>query len=282
MRVMVIGHKGMLGRDLMKLLDKKYTLSGADCEDLDIRQIESVRSCMAAHRPEAVINAAAYTNVDEAESNEKLAMDVNGNGAGNIAKVAAEMGLKKMVHISTDYVFDGNKKGPYLEDDPAGPVGVYGRSKLEGERQVLEAFPGAIIARTAWLYGRGGKNFVETIIRLAGERDRLTVVNDQHGSPTWTADLSRGIAALMDADARGVVHVTNSGQTTWFDFAAAIVEMAGIKGVTVEPMSSDKLDRPAKRPANSVLDGSKFAKLTGAPMPHWRIALEKYMAERAE
>jgi len=281
MRVLVVGHRGMLGQDLMRALDGRYALGGADCDELDIREIESVRECLKRHKPEVVINAAAYTNVDGAESEEALARDVNAKGAGNIAKAAREMGIKT-VHLSTDYVFDGRKAGPYFEDDPTGPISAYGRSKLEGEREVFEADPKALIVRTAWLYGRSGKNFVETIIKLAGERDRLTVVDDQRGSPTWTMHLAQGISQLVRAGATGIVHATNSGATTWYKFALKIIESAGKKGVRVEPITSDKLDRPAKRPSNSVLDGSKFTRLTGAPMPSWEEGLKRYMIDRSE
>jgi len=279
MRVLVVGHKGMLGQDLMRILEGRHVLSGADCDELDIREIESVRACLKTHAPEAVINAAAYTNVDGAESEESLAHDVNAKGAGNVAMAARELGART-VHLSTDYVFDGKKAAPYLEGDPTGPINAYGRSKLAGELAVLEADPDALIVRTEWLYGKGGKNFVETIIRLAGERDRLTVVDDQRGSPTWTVHLAKGIERLMSAGATGIVHATNSGVTTWHKFAVRIIELAGIKGVRVDPITSDQLDRPAKRPRNSVLDGSKFARITGAPMPAWEEALKHYMAER--
>lgn len=279
MRVLVVGHRGMLGRDLMRVLEGHHVLSGADCDELDIREIESVRACIGKRNPEVVINAAAYTNVDGAESNEGLAHDVNAKGAGNVAKVAREMG-SRTAHLSTDYVFDGKKAGPYLDSDPTGPINAYGRSKLAGEIAVLDADPDALVVRTAWLYGRSGKNFVETIIKLAGERDRLTVVDDQRGSPTWTVHLAQGIAKLVDAGAKGIVQATNSGATTWYKFACKIVELAGIKGVRVDPITSDQLDRPAKRPMNSVLDVSKFALLTGAPMPPWEEALKQYMVER--
>ena len=282
MRLLVVGHKGMLGRDLMRILGSRYQLSGADCEDLDIREIDSVRACMGMRKPEAVINAAAYTDVDGAESNEALAHDVNAKGAGNLAKVAAEMGIKRFVHVSTDYVFNGDKTEPYTEDDPVGPLSAYGRSKLGGEKSVLEACSDALIVRTAWLYGRGGKNFVETILRLASERERLTVVDDQRGSPTWAAHLADGIGKLLDADAKGIFHLTNSGATTWCRFAMKIIELAGMKGVRVDPITSEQLERPAKRPKNSVLDGSKYRKITGSNMPHWENALEKYMAERGK
>ena len=280
MRILVVGHKGMLGHDLMRVLkDKCSYLAGADCDELDIREIESVRACFNGHKPDVVINAAAYTNVDGAESEEALANDVNGKGAGNVATVGRELGAKTL-HLSTDYVFDGSKVGPYVEDDPVAPINAYGRSKLAGERAVLKADPGAIIARTEWLYGKNGKNFVETILKLAKERDRLTVVDDQHGAPTWTVHLAEGLAKLANTNASGIVHTTNSGSTTWHKFALKILELAGVKGVRVDPITSDQLNRPAKRPQNSVLDGSRFASITGNPMPHWEQALGQYMRER--
>lgn len=277
-KVLVLGHRGMLGRALIKELSGLFQVSV--CEEADITKLDSVRSCIKRIRPDIVINSAAYTDVDGAESNAAKAFAVNADGAANVASAAREAGVEALVHLSTDYVFDGAKSAPYTEDDVPNPINVYGKSKLEGEKAAATNHPAALIIRTAWLYGAGGKNFVDTILKLARERDILTVVNDQRGSPTWTVHLAKGIGGLLNKGARGIVHLTNSGSTTWFGFAEKIIERAGIKNVKVEPISTAQLGRPARRPANSVLDCSRYETITGGKMPAWETALEEYLETR--
>jgi dTDP-4-dehydrorhamnose reductase len=227
-------------------------------------------------RPDVVIHAAAYTDVDGAEAHPDRAFAVNASGSRHVAQGAAEAGAR-LIAVSTDYVYDGAKDGPYREDDPVAPLGLYGASKLEGEREILKAKPDAVILRTAWLYGEG-KNFVETILRLARERDELRIVDDQRGSPTAVADLATVIAALLQTPCAGVYHAVNAGACSWYEFAREILRLAGIDRRVV-PIRSSELVRPAKRPANSVLDCGKLAAL-GLTLRPWQDALRAYLQER--
>ena len=209
--ILVVGAHGMLGRDLMTVLPGEHR--GVDIDDVDITSQESVRTLMVTLKPEVVVNVAAYTDVDGCETKRELAYAVNGDGVGNLARVTADIGAK-LVHISTDYVFDGSKGSPYREDDPTGPLSVYGQSKLLGE-QNARLNPDHLIIRTQWLYGLHGKNFVETMLTLAAERTVLSVVDDQIGSPTWTVDLALAIRALLATDCRGTYHAANAGFCSW-------------------------------------------------------------------
>ncbi len=297
MLILTIGHKGMLGHiflkdDLIKAIKESIPQndvplldsckkSGVDVEDVDIRDIDSVRSCIKNYSPDIVINAAAYTNVDGAEEDTETAFAVNAQGAKNVALIAMESGAKS-VYFSTDFVFEGNKETPYVEDDEPNPKGVYAKSKLEGERAVLETDPKALVIRTAWLYGLNGPNFVETMLKLADQKDELGIVDDQRGSPTWTWNLAQAALKLVLLfDAEGIVHATNSGDVTWCGFAKKIFEMSG-KSVKVNPISTEELGRPAPRPAYSVLDNSKYERITGEKMPSWETALEGYLKARME
>lgn len=283
MPYMVIGAAGMLGTDLMKLFEASgVSVAGLDVQDLDIRNSESVAGALSGFRPGTIINLAALTDVDGCESRVEEAYAVNAAGAGNLARVAAHRG-DVLVHMSTDYVFDGCKAGPYVEDDLINPLGVYGASKAAGEQRVREALPGRhCIVRTSWLYGVHGKNFVEAILTAAGQRDVLTVVDDQRGRPTYTFDLAEGLLALCRVGARGTFHVANSGEATWYDFAVRILEAAGVRGVRVEPTTTEKLGRPAPRPGYSVLDCSRFEEATGTQLRSWQAALDAYLHERGK
>ncbi|MFH0823167.1 MAG: dTDP-4-dehydrorhamnose reductase [Pseudomonadota bacterium] len=282
-RYLVIGAKGMLGTDLLGILhDKRADAAGMDVEEIDIREWASVQGAVKGINPDIVINCAALTNVDWCEANSEEAFAVNASGSANIARVCREIGAY-LLHISTDYVFDGMKAAPYLEDDPVRPISVYGRSKSEGEAEVRAILPERhCIARTQWLYGIHGKNFVETILGLAASKDVLRVVDDQRGSPTYAADLAEAILALCNANAVGTFHVTNSGDATWWEFAVAAVNEAGLSHVKVEPITTDQMPRPAPRPKNAVLDGSRFKQVTGLTMRPWRAALSDYIAKRAQ
>jgi dTDP-4-dehydrorhamnose reductase len=228
-----------------------------------------------------VINAAAYTKVDDAEAHEAEALAVNATGAGILATAAAAAGAG-FVHISTDYVFDGTATSPYAEDAPLAPLGAYGRTKAEGERLVREAHPGALIVRGAWLYGADGGNFAATMLRLIADRDHVEVVTDQLGQPTWTADLARAVVGLVEADApAGIYHGTNAGEGSWFDFARAVFAACGIDPERVHPTDSSRFVRPAPRPAYSVLGHDAWAR-TGVPAPRdWRDALTAAVAAGA-
>jgi dTDP-4-dehydrorhamnose reductase len=224
-----------------------------------------------------VINAMAFTNVDGSEEQPELAFKVNGEGAKHLAEVTAEIGAK-LVHVSSDYVFDGTKGSPYLEQDPTSPLSIYGKSKLAGEENA-RLNPDHLIVRTQWLYGLHGRNFVETMLRLAQEKNELDIVNDQIGSPTWTVSLARAIKALIEKDCRGIYHAVNSGSCSWFDFAAAIFAEKGVD-IRLQPITSRELGRPAPRPLFSVLDCSKLLRDTGLKMEGWRDALTEYLKER--
>lgn len=265
----------MLGQDLMALLGDRG--QGVDIADIDITSPESVLKVIGDLKPEVVINCAAYTDVDGCESDADKAMAVNGEGVAYLAMACKDNGAL-LVQISTDYVFDGGKGTPYVEDDAPCPLSVYGESKLAGEMNAAFS-PDLLIVRTQWLYGLHGKNFVETMLRLATEKNELTVVNDQIGSPTWTVDLSLAIIALIDNGCRGVYHAANSEYCSWNDFARAIFEESGLNAI-VNPMTTTELNRPARRPLYSTLECGKLTRDTGFQPQAWRNALREYLKRR--
>ena len=273
--ILVVGANGMLGRDLMTVLPGEPR--GVDIEEIDITSPESVRMVMVTLKPQVVVNAAAYTNVDGCETNRDLAFAVNGDGVGHLARASADIGAK-LVHISTDYVFDGSKGSPYQEDDPTGPLSVYGQSKLLGE-QNARLNPNHLIIRTQWLYGIHGNNFVETMLRLATDRTELSVVDDQIGSPTWTVALAQAIRSLVKGGQCGTYHAANAGFCSWNEFARAIFTGAGVK-ISVKPMTTMELNRPAPRPLYSTLDCGKLSRDTGFTPQGWREALKSYLSLR--
>ncbi len=279
MKILVLGAKGMLGRDLLPILSIRHEVIGKDIQDFDLTDRRRVQEEIVACPPGMVINLAAYTDVDGSESNRRLAFSVNGEGALHVALACDHCGCK-MIHLSTDYVFDGTSKTPYREDFPPHPLNAYGESKLRGERYIQRILENHLIIRTEWLYGKHGKNFVDTMLRLAGQQEELRVVDDQKGSPTFTRDLGTAIDRLVEEEIRGVIHVTNSGSCTWFDFARKILELKTIMPgkVRVIPISSSELSRPAKRPAYSILDCSRFEKTTGWPLRTWEEGLREYLA----
>jgi dTDP-4-dehydrorhamnose reductase len=273
--ILVVGSKGMLGQELMGLYGN--AARGVDVGDMDITDLGSVQRVLVTLKPRVVINAAAFTDVDRCETDTELALQVNGEGVAHLAMITKEIGAT-LVQVSTDYVFDGRKNAPYQEDDAPAPLSIYGESKLAGEMNA-KFNPEHLIVRTQWLYGHGGKNFVETMLRLAGERSELTVVDDQIGAPTWTHDLALAIKALLDKGCRGTYHVANSGFVSWNGFAREIFQQAGL-AVTVSPMSTEQLGRPAPRPLYSVLDCGKLAEDTGLVPEPWQEALKRYLALR--
>ena len=270
-RYLIAGATGQLGHDLQKALEGR-DVTALGRADLDVTDLDAVREAAAGH--DVIINASAYTKVDDAESNEGAAYAVNALGTQNLAIAAAELGAK-LVTVSTDYVFDGSATTPYAEDTPRVAISAYGRTKGEGERLALEAHPdGTYIVRTAWLYGAGGANFAKTMVKLAAGRDTVSVVDDQRGQPTWTGDLAAQIVAMLDSDApAGIYHGTNSGETTWFGFAQAIFAEAGLDPARVLPTTSAEFVRPAPRPSYSVLGHDAWTAAGLAPMRDWRAAL---------
>lgn len=276
-RYLLTGAGGMLGQDLQRALaGRRITALGRD--ELDVTDLDAVRAAASGH--DAIINAAAYTRVDDAEQHEDAANAVNAIGAGNLAAAAAENSAR-LVHVSTDYVFNGRAHAPYPEDTPLDPISAYGRTKADGERRVFAANPGAsYVVRTAWLYGAGGPNFAKTMLRLAATHETVTVVDDQLGQPTWTADLASQIVMLLDANAPGgVYHGTNAGQTSWYHFARAVFEEAGLDPNRVHPTDSSTFVRPAPRPAYSVLGHGTWSKVGLAPLRGWREALADAAAQ---
>jgi len=278
-KYLITGATGMLGTDLAVALAGRNVTSFARAE-LDISDPAAVRAAVAGH--DVVINAAAYTKVDDAEAHEPEARLVNAVGAGNLADAAARTGAT-IVQVSTDYVFDGAADSPYTEEAVRNPVSAYGRTKAEGEELVERA--GAVrsfIVRTAWLYGAHGPNFAKTMRRLAAERDEIGVVTDQLGQPTWTFDLARQIVVLIDSDApSGIYHGTNAGQASWFDFARAVLERAELDPERIRPTDSAQFVRPAPRPAYSVLGHDAWGRAGLAPMRHWALALDDAAAAGA-
>lgn len=279
MRWLIVGSAGMLGTDLLEILDRPgHTVVGVDLPVIDITSPTSIEATLDEHRPDVVINAAAYTAVDRAETDEAIALRVNGDGPANLARAIADRDDIRLVHLSTDYVFPGDATEPYAEDAPTGPRSAYGRTKLVGEQAVRLHLPDrGIVVRTAWLYGEHGPNFVSTMLRLEREKDTLDVVDDQRGQPTWTRDLADFIARLLNADPpAGIYHGTSSGDTTWFGLAREVFRLVGADPGRVHPTTTDRFPRPARRPAYSVLAHGASADLV-APISSWDDALGRYL-----
>jgi len=281
-RLLVVGARGQLGTDLLAAAQAAgIPVLGVGSRELDITDQQSVQRTLgyvaagaaAAGQRAVVINAAAYTAVDDAETDRDAAFAVNADGPGNLAIAAERLGLG-LIHLSTDYVFPGDGTEPYRPTDPTGPRSVYGASKLAGELRVRQACPDALVVRTAWVWGSTGSNFVKTIARLAATRPTLSVVDDQRGTPSYTVDLAAGLLDLAGSDTPGgVLHLTNAGETTWFGFARAILEELGEDPERVRPTTTAEFPRPAPRPAYSVLSGEEWAAAGLAPLRPWRDAL---------
>jgi dTDP-4-dehydrorhamnose reductase len=274
MRLLVTGAAGMLGRDVVAAAgDAGHEVAALARADLDITDADAVRAAVHAARPDAVINCAAWTDVDGAEADEDAATAVNGAGAGHVAAAAAEAGAL-VVHVSTDYVFDGEAEEPYLEDAATGPRSAYGRSKLAGEQAVAAATARAAIVRSSWLFGPHGKNFVDTMRRLGAERDELAVVDDQIGCPTYTGHLAPALVEIAERGPAGVLHVAGGGRCSWFDLAVATFEETGLH-CDVRRQSTADAGRPAPRPSFSALASSR----SDAPvLPPWREGLRAHLA----
>ena len=277
MRVTLFGATGLLGKTLMQASWPGTSVTGLNSKDADLRDPQQILEVVQRTRPEWIVLAAAYTDVDGCETNSQVAFDVNCQGAANVAEAARQTG-SKLLFLSSDYVFDGSKTTPYEISDPRGPRSVYGRSKAEAEIKLLEIIPECCIVRTSWLYGVGGKCFPDTILKLAASRPSLDVVNDQRGTPTYTRDLARAIQHLCDAGASGIIHATNRGECSWFDFAQEIVRRAGFS-TEVRPTTTDKFPRPAERPKYSVLSPASLDQFQFI-MPSWQDALGRYLSER--
>lgn len=276
LRILVAGAGGMLGRDFMiAARERGHYVTGYDHAALDITDPGAVNRAISTERPDVVVNCAAYTDVDGAESDERGAMRVNDEGAALLASAAASIGAA-VVQPSTDYVFDGTSRRPYLESDLTGAISSYGRSKLSGETSVAAANPRHFIVRASWLFGIAGKNFVETMLRLGEERPEVLVVSDQVGCPTYTRHLAEGIAELLERRDYGIHHMAADGQCSWYEFAQEIFDQAGLE-CRVMAGTTEMLARPAPRPAYSVLGTERPDPIR---LPHWRQGLAEYLAER--
>ena len=282
MKILITGSQGLLGQEVVEVCRNRgdevlATDIASSAAPLDITSPAAVRGFLASNRPDWVVNCAAFTDVDGCEGREDLAFELNARAPGHLARACEEHGAK-LLHISTDYVFDGEKSGPYEEDDEPNPLSVYGKSKRAGEISVQEGVEHYLIVRTQWLFGPHGRNFVSTILGLAQERDTLSVVNDQWGSPTYSKDLARALRVLIDCDARGVFHVRNRGKATWFDLARHAINLLGLP-TQVVPVDTSAFPRPARRPMNGILSTRRFTQITGKVMPSWQISLKSYIKE---
>ncbi|WP_313347419.1 dTDP-4-dehydrorhamnose reductase [Lacrimispora sp.] len=278
MKVLVTGVKGQLGFDVVnELLKRGHEAIGVDIEEMDITDEESVNRVIKAAAPDAVIHCAAYTAVDAAEDNVDICRKVNATGTGYIAKVCKDLDIK-MMYISTDYVFNGQGTRPWEPDDVREPLNIYGQTKYEGELLVEETLDKFFTVRIAWVFGVNGKNFIKTMLNLGKTRDKLTVVADQIGSPTYTYDLARLLVDMIETDKYGRYHATNEGLCSWYDFACEIFKQAGMN-VSVEPVGSDQFPVKAKRPMNSRMNKDKLAENGFVPLPSWQDALARYLTE---
>jgi dTDP-4-dehydrorhamnose reductase len=273
MRVTLFGATGLLGQELVQELKAEH-LTALSSKDADLRDCARIREVIRDSRPDWILLSAAYTDVDGCESNRDLAFAVNCDGAITVAEAAREAG-SRLMFLSTDYVFDGSKGSPYQTTDARKPINVYGESKARAEERLVEILPEVCIARTSWLFGHGGKCFPATILKLASTRPEISVVNDQHGSPTFTRDLASALVQLCRASARGIVHVTNSSNCTWYEFAKEILRESGIP-TAVKPVTATEFPRPARRPAYSVLSRDSLHAYN-VHMPEWQDALRRYL-----
>lgn len=278
-RILVVGAKGMLGTDLVKVLESipnKHEVIGWDIEDIDIQDEKNTIEKIEMVSPKIIINTAAFTDVDACEIHREKAFSINAEGMKHVAMGALRCGAK-VVYISTDYIFDGKKREPYSEDDDPNPINIYGQSKLRGEEYVKELTEDSLIIRTQWLFGKHGKNFVTSILKQAKEKKTLSIVNDQIGSPTYTMDLAKVISQLIEYPLKGIFNVTNQDVCSWYTFGQAIIEFSGMRDVEIIPISSKELSRLAPRPSYSVLNNEKLKRETGITLRTWAEALKDYL-----
>ncbi|WP_444945009.1 dTDP-4-dehydrorhamnose reductase [Microbulbifer sp. ZKSA006] len=289
MKILVTGKNGQLGRELQNLCPIEHELISLSREELDISDRQMVETVIQQHCPEVIINAAAYTAVDKAEKEQNLVFSVNLDGALNLAKFCKQFGIR-FIHISTDFVFDGQKSSPYSELDEIAPLGVYGASKAEAEIAIQKIFPESVIIRTAWVYSVYGNNFVNTMLRLMSDKEQLGVVADQVGTPTWTGTLAKVLFALVKKEsAKGIYHCTDLGVASWYDFAVAIFEEGKIYGLiprdkklTINAITTEDYPTPAKRPSYSVLDKSRLTKELDVELQNWRNILQQALSIKAQ
>ena len=275
MKILITGSNGMLGHDLENVLKDKHELSLTTSKTLDITDKDKTMEIIKENNPDIVINSAAYTDVDGCETNQDLAYAVNGQGVENLALACRQIDCP-LVHVSTDYVFDGTARDPIPEDGEIGPISIYGKSKLMGEQAIQEILDKYFIVRTAWLYGINGKNFPKTMLELAENHPEITVVYDEVGTPTYTPDLAYGISELIETDFYGIYHLTNSGSCSWCEFARYIFEIAD-RDVNVVPVTASEFSRPAPRPSYSVLMNKKWIENGFEPLRDYKEAISEYI-----
>ena len=275
MKILITGSNGMLGHDLIEALKDNHELVLTTSRTLDITDKEQVFDFISQNKPDILINSAAYTDVDGCEENQDLAYSVNGEGVKNLAFACREAD-SALLHISTDYIFNGENTRPWVEDDEIGPISVYGKSKLKGEQAILEILDKFFIVRTAWLYGVNGRNFPKTMLELAENHSQITVVYDEVGTPTYTPDLAKAISQLIETEHYGIYHITNSGSCSWCEFARYIFEAAG-KDVEVIPVTAAEFARPAPRPHYSVLENRNWIEKGFEPLRSYKEAIKEYI-----
>ena len=275
MKILITGSNGMLGHDLQEALKDNHELVLTTSKTLDITDKQNTINFICDVKPDIVINSAAYTDVDGCEQNQELAYAVNGEGVRNLALACREINCP-LVHVSTDYVFNGKNDKPWVENDEIGPISIYGKSKLKGEEAIFEILDKYFIVRTAWLYGINGKNFPKTMLELAQNHSEITVVYDEVGTPTYTPDLAYGISKLIETDYYGIYHLTNSGSCSWCEFARYIFKVADVD-VKVIPVTASEFARPAPRPTYSVLKNKNWIEHGFKPLRSYKEAIKEYI-----
>lgn len=275
MKILITGSNGMLGHDLIEVLKDKHELILTTSKTLDITDNGHVIDFICDAKPDIVINSAAYTDVDGCETNQELAFEVNGEGVKNLSLACRKIDCA-LLHISTDYIFNGENTRPWVEDDEIGPISVYGKSKLKGEEYIQEILDKYFIVRTAWLYGINGRNFPKTMLELAENHPEITVVYDEVGTPTYTPDLAQGISELIETDYYGIYHLTNSDYCSWCEFARYIFEVADVD-INVVPVTASEFARPAPRPHYSVLENKNWTDKGFKPLRSYKEAIKEYI-----
>lgn len=275
MKILITGSNGMLGHDLIEVLKNKHELILTTSKTLDITNKQQVIDFLHDYKLDIVINSAAYTDVDGCEANKELAFNVNGEGVKNLSLACSEINAV-LLHISTDYVFNGENNRPWIENDDVDPISVYGESKLKGEEYIREILDKYFIVRTAWLYGVNGRNFPKTMLELAKNHNEITVVYDEIGSPTYTPDLAKAISQLIETDYYGIYHITNSDYCSWCEFASYIFKIANVD-VNVTPVTASEFSRPAPRPHYSVLENKNWIKNGFKPLRNYKEAIKEYI-----
>ena len=282
MKIVVTGSRGQLGFDMLRQLRLRgHEAVGADVEEMDITDPDSVFRFLNGEKPDGIIHCAAYTAVDRAESEKKKCRDVNANGTGHIVEYCRQSGCR-LIYLSTDYVFNGEDGRPWEPDDEPAPLNFYGQTKYEGEQAVRKNLSRYYIVRISWVFGRNGSNFVRTMLRLGRERGSVSVVDDQKGSPTYTADLAVLLADMIEREEYGTYHASNQGVCTWYQFACEIFRQAGMEDVAVTPVASGEFPAKARRPRNSVMNKAKLEEHGFAPLPPWQDALRRYLQETGQ